>query len=234
MRMFWMCASSGASSGSMNSASERVFMIIGSPPVIRTSVTSGCVQVGHQLGAFAGVELHVVHADELRPAEAEGAVGVAGLARAREEQHRFLVLVLQAFQGRVVHARDVVGHLAGRVRIHAHADLVHQLGDGGGILLVQHQVAQLLVFAAGQHVAVREGQAVDRIVGDAVPVDQLLHHVFVGAETAAHGRPPAPLPAGRDSSIATGAHGDRLAGIGLELRWRRFGGGHGVLQTERW
>ena len=42
-------------------------------------------QVGGQLMRFARIELHVVHADELGPAEAEGAIRVARLARAGEK-----------------------------------------------------------------------------------------------------------------------------------------------------
>jgi len=114
---------------------------------------------------------------------------VAGLAGTGEEQHGFLVLVLQALERSVVHARHVVRHLAGRVRVHAHADAMHQARDRGVVLLVQHQVAQLLVFLGREHVAVREGQAVDRIVRHPLPVDQLVHDVGVG------GTPPAPLPA---------------------------------------
>jgi hypothetical protein len=52
------------------------------------------LQVVHQFAALARIELQVIHADELRPAKAKGAIGVAGLAGAGEEQHRFLVLVL--------------------------------------------------------------------------------------------------------------------------------------------
>ena len=68
-------------------------------------------------------ELHVVEADELRPAEAEGAVGVTGLTVGWEEEGGLVVLVLDAGNGLAVDGRHVVGHLAGRVGIQFELDL---------------------------------------------------------------------------------------------------------------
>jgi hypothetical protein len=61
-------------------------------------------EVRHQFGRFACVELHVVHADELGPAKAEGAVRVAGLAGAGEEQDRLLVHVVGVNVAFIVHS----------------------------------------------------------------------------------------------------------------------------------
>jgi hypothetical protein len=96
--------------------------------------------------------------------------------------------------------------------------------------LVQHKIAQLLVFLWRQHIAMRERQAVDRIVRDVVPVDQLLHHIFIGAKRQHMGNHlhgflqvgGHPLPLARQ--------GDGLAGVRLELHLRRRRCIHGNLQ----
>ncbi len=58
-------------------------------------------------------EPQALHADELRPAEAVGAVGMARLAAPRKEQHRFAILVLHTLKGSAIEARHVVLELAG-------------------------------------------------------------------------------------------------------------------------
>ena len=77
-------------------------MTIGSPPVNSTSRDLGVAAQVRDAAARSRrcANLQVLHADELRPAEAVRAVGVAGLPLAGEEQHRLAVLVLQARQRR--------------------------------------------------------------------------------------------------------------------------------------
>ena len=55
-------------------------------------------EVTVQADRILGRDLQLLLADELRPAEAECAVGVAGLALAREEQNGFAIFVLKSFE----------------------------------------------------------------------------------------------------------------------------------------
>ncbi len=107
---------------------------------------------------------------------------MAGLPGAWEKQHGLFVLVLQAAHRLAVEHRHVMRHLAGRMRIHPHANTAHFLLDRHFVFDDQHQFAQALVFRSGQHVPVRKDKAVDGIVGNVVPVDQLVHYILVGTE----------------------------------------------------
>jgi hypothetical protein len=158
-------------------------MIIGSPPVMSTLLTSGVLaQVGDELVGLAGRELEVFEPDELRPAEAVRAVGVTGLPLRREEEHRLPVLVLHAGEPGSADARYVQLHLACRMRVHAELDRSRSGAHGlGRCTCAQEGLERVEVFAR-EHVSLREGQLEHGVVGHPAPVDELLEHVVVDAE----------------------------------------------------
>src|SRR5690606_42016817 len=84
-------------------------------------------------------------------------------------------------QRAAVQLRDVVRKLTGRVRVVPQADRV-----GGSLQLrfgaPANQPGDGLVIVIGKHPTLREGQLVDRIVWDFLPVDQVVHDIGVGAE----------------------------------------------------
>ena len=154
-------------------------------------VATGDQQVGHfgvllqvavqLLGISAGhFQVFVTH--KLRPAEAEGAVAVAGLALGREEQHGFAVLVLHAVQHLAVQFRHVHFHLARRVRVQFVPDF---LGHGLNFLLVgtlAMQCRHSFVMFVLEHTLLREYELIDGVVRYLVPVDQFVDHIFVDPE----------------------------------------------------
>jgi len=144
-------------------------------------------QIGHQRADVVGGHLQVGLVHELGPAEAVAAVRVAGLALPGEEQHGFLVLVLQARQRPALQAGRVQQQLARRMGVEPHPDLVRGGAQPGrGLAAVDH-VRESSHVGLGQHVRLREDEPVDRVVGGRVPVDQVLHHVRVRPERK-HGR----------------------------------------------
>ena len=78
--------------------------------------------------------------DELRPSEAVGAVRVTGLTLNREEEHGFPVFVLAAQHGLAIDLRDVEDFLPRWVRVHPHADPVHQALKAIALLASDHHV----------------------------------------------------------------------------------------------
>ena len=155
-------------------------------------VAAGDQQVG-DFGVLAQVvvqharlgrgDAQLLVADELRPAEAEGAVAVAGLALAGEEQHRLAVLVLHAVEPvAVLVARHVHLHLIGRVRVERVTDRIDRLLELTLGRLAADQLGDALVVLGREHAALREGELEDRIGGHVRPVDQLVDHVLIDAE----------------------------------------------------
>ena len=138
MRMFWTWSNSGASSGSMYFRSIFVRMIIGSPPVNSTSVMSRMrPEIAEQVIGLRRLELDVLQPHELRPPEAVGAVGMAGLPRRGKEQQGLAVLVLQPRKPLPVEHRDVMGELSCRMGIEALPDPVHGGGQSRPVADVQ-------------------------------------------------------------------------------------------------
>ena len=138
------------------------------------------LEVGHQPVDLLAGELEVVELHELRPPEAIGAVGVAGLALGGEEQHRLPVLVLHALHHLFLQEPGVHLHLARGMGVEAELDLpgcgldlglgrfsLDQIGDAGEVLGVEHPL-------------LGEGELEHRVVGHVVPVDQLFAHIVVG------------------------------------------------------
>ena len=126
------------------------------------------------------LEIRLVH--ELRPAEAVRAVRVAGLALLGEDQDGLRVLVLHPGQRLVVEIWDVERQLPGGMRVQPHPYLMcrgrdfrlgcaagQERGDPGNV-------------RGGQHVGLREDQAVERVVGGRAPVDEFVDDVGVGPE----------------------------------------------------
>jgi hypothetical protein len=129
-------------------------------------------------------------AHELGPAEAVGAEGVAHLPRAGEEQDRLGVLVLQAVQRAVAAVGDVQRQLAARVRVQAPADVTGLGRDPLGGRVVTQQLGHGDQVGRVQHLRGREGEPVDGVVLDVVPVDQLVGDVAVGPERQDRGHGP--------------------------------------------
>ena len=127
-------------------------------------------------------ELHLRVPDELGPAEAEAAVGVAGLPLAGKEEHGLPVLVLHPLHGLPVQGGDVQLLLAGRMGVQAPADIPGQPLD----LLPRHPALEggshALVVGRRQHARLGEGELEDRVEGDPIPADQLVQDVLVDPE----------------------------------------------------
>ncbi|MNX63213.1 hypothetical protein D3C86_942050 [compost metagenome] len=138
-------------------------------------------QVTDQLLGLTGVELEFFLADELRPAETEGAVRVTGLTGTGEKQHGLAVLVLDARQDLAVEGDSVVGQLPGRMRVHAPPDRLDPTLDRRAVILLD-QLFERGIFLRQQHVLVGKSHAENRIVRNVVPVDQRTQHIFVGAK----------------------------------------------------
>ena len=131
-----------------------------------------------QLAGFLGGDFQIVITDELGPAEAEGAIAVTDLALAGKKQHSLVVLVLHAIDLLAVHFRHVVFHLPGGVRVQRFS----YFGDGGlddGLVTAAHGIGHFVEVFRSQHAFLREGELVDGVIGDIVPVDQLIDDVFI-------------------------------------------------------
>ena len=139
-------------------------------------------QVAAQQLALAHRKLLALQPHELRPAEAEGAVGVTGLALRGEEQRRFAILVLHTRQRLTVVAGHVVFHLTGRMRVQRHPDLVGYHLELARVLARVDRRRHLVEVGRRQHVLLREGQAEHPVVERIAPVDQMIDDVPVRFE----------------------------------------------------
>ncbi len=139
-------------------------------------------QVFDQVVDLARLEPQALKVDELRPAEAEGAVGVARLALGGEEEHGLAVLMLHSLQLASVQFRNVPGHLSRRVGIHPHPDLLGQAADVLRVAPGPDQAGDSLELLGAQHVPMGKGEPEHRVIRDAVPVDQMVDHVVVDLE----------------------------------------------------
>ncbi len=107
---------------------------------------------------------------------------MAGLAVAREEQHRLLILVLHARQPRLSQRGHVVLQLPRWMRIQVQADSVRRRLDLMFISAAAEERCHLLVVTRLQHPPLREVEDEDRIVWNVPPVDQFVHDVVVRLE----------------------------------------------------
>ena len=135
-----------------------------------------------QADRILGRDLQLLVAHELRPTEAECAVGVAGLTLAREEQSCLPIFVLKSFESFAFFLRNIKLALPGRMRIEARANIGSRTLDLLRRGIAGHEIGNPAEVAVSQHSPLREHQPVDRIVRHPVPIDQVLDHVAVGAE----------------------------------------------------
>ena len=139
-------------------------------------------QIAVQALGVPGRDFQLLVADELGPAEAEGAIGVAGLALAGKEQDGFAVFVLQSLEDFGFVGGNVEFALPGRMGIEAGADFRGRAVDFLPWSIADQKVRNAPVVVLSQHPPLRENQLVERIVGHPVPVDQMFDHVAVGPE----------------------------------------------------
>ena len=140
------------------------------------------LQVSHQQLLFLHSDLPLIDADKLRPAEAERAIGVAGLSLLGEKQDGLAVFVLDSAQFLSVQLRQIMLHLPGGMGIELGADVVGYLFDKRFVLALFQRGSHFPEMCFPKHPALREGQHEHRIIGHIVPVDQLFHHIAVGLE----------------------------------------------------
>ena len=108
---------------------------------------------------------------------------MAGLPLTRKEQQCLPVLVLCPGQGcAVLQERNIQLLLARRVRVEAALDVACRGLDLAVVGVVLHQRVHPVEVVGVEHLALREGQLVDRVVGDRVPVDQPVDDVLIGPE----------------------------------------------------
>ncbi len=141
-----------------------------------------CTEVfDDELGVAHG-KFELVHAYKLRPAEAKGAVGVAGLPLTGEEEHGLPVFVLHAGELGALYLRYILGALPGRVGVELHPDFVGDELELGLARARPDGFGHLFVMGRLQHILLRESEDVDGVVLVAAPVDELLYDVVVGFE----------------------------------------------------
>ena len=126
--------------------------------------------------------LELVDADELRPAEAVAAVGVAGLALRGEHEHRLAVLVLDAVERLSLELGAVLLELVARMRIERPADLVGRCANLLGRRALVEQAGDLGVVLGRKHLPVGHREPVDRIIRGPLPIDQAVDDVVVQPE----------------------------------------------------
>mmetsp|Transcript_10062 Transcript_10062/g.17982 ORF Transcript_10062/g.17982 Transcript_10062/m.17982 type:complete len:242 (-) Transcript_10062:14-739(-) len=121
-------------------------------------------------------EAQLVVANELRPAEAVGAVGVASLGGGREHEGSFRVLVLDA--GQLVLLRRVESLLASRVRVELFADFGYRVNQLHGVATLLGRNKLLAIFGR-EHLESRHDERVHRVFAEVVglPVDELFNEV---------------------------------------------------------
>ena len=96
-------------------------------------------------------------ADELRPAEAISAIGVAGLALRRKDQHRLPVFVLQAEHRMSAQHRHIVLDLPAGMRVERAPRRRGRLGEHIARRGRVEQLRDGIEYIGRQHVPMREG-----------------------------------------------------------------------------
>ena len=138
--------------------------------------------VSGQAVGLAHGELFALHAHELRPAEAEGAISVARLPLAGEEEHGLAVLVLHPFQRHALKRGHVVFFLAGRVWVQRHADLVGHRPDLVRRQALVERVGHAVIVFGAEHIPLGEGEPEHAVVGGGVPIDEMVDDILVRFE----------------------------------------------------
>ena len=140
------------------------------------------IQIARRSRGVGAGEAMLIGSAKLGPTETVGAKGMAGLPLARKDEHRLGIFVLHAVQGATVELWHVEGGLLGRMGIHPFPDTGDGLPPAFGGRVFSPQGAQRHSLPRRQHAGLGEGQLKNRIVGNGVPVDQLVHHVVVGTK----------------------------------------------------
>ena len=139
-------------------------------------------EIGVELRGVVRGEAKVLNAHELRPAETEGAVGVARLPLTWKKEHCFSILMLHAGHALAGHDRDVELLLLGRMGVQPQANRVGRgfdLGSRGPLL---EQVGDRVEVRGVEHLRLRKRQLEHGIVRHVIPVDQFFDDVRVDAK----------------------------------------------------
>ena len=146
----------------------------------------GDVRVSAQIldegGGVLRDEPRNVTADKLRPPEAVRAIRVAGLPGSGEEEHRLRILVLQPRKHIAMQPGRVQFDLSAGMRVEFATDRRDDPRYLSPVGVSGEQLTHLLKLLSRQHFSLWEIQLEDRVVGDGVPVDQLLAHIAVRPE----------------------------------------------------
>jgi hypothetical protein len=180
------------------------------------------LQIADEAVDVVGGELQVGLPDELRPPKAVGAVGMTGLSLLGEEEHRLGIFVLHTGHRLLADARNVEFQLARRVRVEPHPDLVRRRLDFGVSCAGVQKARQPGDIRLGQHVRLREDQTIDGVLGNGRPVDELIHHVGVGAEGQHRRHRPDPEPLLIPHAASLQQVVEMLRGVGPEPPLRAF------------
>src|SRR5690554_1096676 len=135
-------------------------------------------QIGNHIVYFFHGKLHVVHARELGPAKAKGAIGVTGLSLGGEKQHGFVVFVLSACEFLSVYFGYVVA-LSRRMRIELLPDCVGSLTKGSGVGPCIYGLGHFRKMLGTEHSFLREVENENGVVLIVVPVDEFINYIVV-------------------------------------------------------
>ena len=119
---------------------------------------------------------------------------MARLTLLRKHQDGLRVFVLHPGQWLVVKLGNVQRELPSGVWVQPHPDLMDRRQQLRSGRIARDQAGDTTDVCLGQHSGLREDQAEDRVIGRRRPVDEVVHHVGIGAERQhgrhrAHGQP---------------------------------------------
>src|SRR5690554_3607541 len=135
-------------------------------------------QIGNHIVYFFHGKLHVVHARELGPAKAKGAIGVTGLSLGGEKQHGFVVFVLSACEFFSVNFGYVVA-LSRRMGVELMSYFVGCFTQGGGVGSGVDCFGHFGKMLGTEHSFLRKVENENGVVLIVVPVDELINYIVV-------------------------------------------------------
>ncbi|MDD3884597.1 MAG: hypothetical protein PHW66_06645 [Gallionella sp.] len=138
--------------------------------------------IAHELFYFTAGKFDIGQSDELRPAEAERAIGMASLSLAGKEQYCLPIFVLHAVQRFTFENRHIVVSLPRGMGIELHTNPVCSRLDHRLLRAVLQKLRHFIVMFPAKHFLLRKGECKDRIVGGLVPIDELLDDVIICLE----------------------------------------------------
>ena len=107
---------------------------------------------------------------------------MAGLALTRKKEDGFAVLMLHTGQRLTVHVRNIHLLLTGGMRVQPNTNLVCGGFDRDAVRPVPEQVGHARKVFRQQHAGLRKSQLEHGVIGDIVPVDQILDDVWIDAK----------------------------------------------------